>query len=52
MDVKEPKDVEVPAHEHAAGGQDAHFVLIPKPSTHSRDPLVCALLDPTVLTGS
>ncbi|KAJ5195297.1 Major facilitator superfamily domain general substrate transporter [Penicillium cinerascens] len=37
MDVKEPTDVETSA-QRRNGGHD-HLVLIPQPSTHSRDPL-------------
>ncbi|KAJ5934459.1 Major facilitator superfamily domain general substrate transporter [Penicillium verhagenii] len=42
MDIKEPKDIETPS---AAGSpldgpnHEGHIVLIPRPSTHPRDPL-------------
>lgn len=41
MDVKEPKDVESSVSKPVTGAHDAQFVLIPQPSTHPRDPLVC-----------
>lgn len=44
MNIKEPKDIETSVS-GPAGSEDAHFVLIPQPSNHSRDPLVCAAPD-------
>lgn len=47
MDTKEPKDIETsasspkPGAHDAHDAHDAHLVLIPQPSTHPRDPLVC-----------
>lgn len=42
MDTKEPKDVETsPGPDSDA--HDEHLVLIPHPSSHPRDPLVCAV---------
>ncbi|KAJ5987830.1 Major facilitator superfamily domain general substrate transporter [Penicillium waksmanii] len=39
MDAKDSKDIETSASSPAAGAHDVHLVLIPKPSTHPRDPL-------------
>ena len=39
MEIKEAQDVELSGPVEA---REAHLVLIPKPSTHHRDPLVCA----------
>ena len=46
MDDKEPRDVENPPSEGltesniGTHAHDEHLLLIPQPSTHSRDPLV------------
>jgi len=41
MDAKESKDVESSVSKPVTAAHDAQFVLIPQPSTHPRDPLVC-----------
>lgn len=43
MEVKEPRDAESASQASSTDGpvHINHLVLIPQPSTHPRDPLVC-----------